>query len=457
MSEHKSNHHGERRTRPAFSVVLGDGRLVEAVYRPEDRRTAFRVWQDGAGNEETAVKVDGETFVPYSAANNLLQHGVVLLPSVPAEYGSRQELVQEIQAFIHRYVDVSPVFERLTVYYVLMTWLYDRFNELPYLRVRGDPGSGKTRFLQTVGSICFKPIFASGASTVSPIFRILDVVQGTLVMDESDFRFSDERTEIVKILNNGNAKGFPVLRSELVNRMEYDPRAYTVFGPKIVATRSFFQDRALESRCLTEDMGRSRIRRGIPITLPPAFQDEALVLRNKLLTFRFQNYGRQLVGKFDVDEAVEPRMNQVFGPLLALIDDEAAAADLSRLMRQLDRQQVADRGMEVEAQVLEVVRGLLDGGNNRLSVNDVAQAFAERFGDQYERRVSARWMGGILRRRLLLKTEKNQGLYVIPPSEEPVLQRLFERYGISKHPGCAGDTAPADRGQRPLPPLPPES
>src|SRR6266851_6547299 len=68
-------------------------------------------------------------------------------------------------------------------------------------------------------------------------------------VDEGDFRFSDERAEIIKILNNGNAKGFPVLRSEpSLNGKEYNPRAYAVFGPKLVATRGYFEDRALESR-----------------------------------------------------------------------------------------------------------------------------------------------------------------------------------------------------------------
>src|SRR5262249_33485303 len=148
------------------------------------------------------------------------------------------------------------------------------------------------RFLQTVGMLCYKAIFASGASTVSPIFRILDIVRGTLVMDESDFRVSDERAEIVKILNNGNAKGFPVLRSELIGRHEYSPQAYTVFGPKIVATRGYFEDRALESRFLTEDLGRVKVRDDVPITLPESAHAEALGLRNKLLLYRFHNYGR---------------------------------------------------------------------------------------------------------------------------------------------------------------------
>ena len=68
----------------------------------------------------------------------------------------------------------------------------------------------------TVGSLCYKPIFASGASTVSPLFRTLDLFRGTLVIDEGDFRFSDEKAEVIKILNNGNARGFPVPRTEVV-------------------------------------------------------------------------------------------------------------------------------------------------------------------------------------------------------------------------------------------------
>ena len=78
-------------------------------------------------------------------------------------------------------------FENVATHYVLLTWLYDAFNELPYLRLRGDYGSGKTRALLTIGSLCYKGFFASGASTVSPIFHTLDAFRGTLIFDEADF------------------------------------------------------------------------------------------------------------------------------------------------------------------------------------------------------------------------------------------------------------------------------
>ena len=221
--------------KPTVSAVLPDGSLVEMLYRPEESRTLFCVSKDGEIRYETNILVDGQRLVPYSPRNNLLSNEVVLFPSEPSEYGTEQELVESIRAFIHRYVDISPLFEQIASYYVLFSWVYDAFNELPYLRLRGDTGSGKTRFLLTVGSLSYKPIFASGASTVSPLFRILDEMRGTLIIDEGDFRFSDEKAEIVKILNNGNARGFPVLRSESLNGREFSPRAYTVFGPKLVS------------------------------------------------------------------------------------------------------------------------------------------------------------------------------------------------------------------------------
>jgi hypothetical protein len=35
----------------------------------------------------------------------------------------------EVQEFICRYVDLGEAFENVATYYVLLTWLYDAFNE----------------------------------------------------------------------------------------------------------------------------------------------------------------------------------------------------------------------------------------------------------------------------------------------------------------------------------------
>lgn len=267
---------------------------------------------------------------------------------------------------------------------------------------------------------------------MSPLFRILDAFRGTLVLDESDFRVSDERAEVVKILNNGNARGFPVLRSEQRDRREFDPRAYAVFGPKLVATRGFFDDRALESRCLTEEMGQGRLRADIPIKDPDTWADEARALQKQLLSFRFEHWHRERPTESLVDKTLEPRLNQVFTPLLAVLDDEVARDNLRQFARRLQQQLVSDRGLELEARVLETIRALLDGDEGgRLSVKDITQWFADRFGDEYDTKVTTKWIGGIVRRKLLLRTQKSHGVFIIPRGEYPKLDLLFEKHGIA--------------------------
>jgi hypothetical protein len=400
------------------------------IYDQAKERTVFAVWSDGRLAYKPRVQVGSRLFLPYSPHNTLLEHGVILFPSAAEDYGAAPELVSAVETYLHRYVDLSPTFERLASYYVLLTWLYDDFNELPYLRVRGDAGSGKTRFLLSVGSLCYKPIFASGASTASPLFRILDASRGTLVIDESDFRYSDEKAEIVKILNQGHARGFPVLRTEGDQRREFSPRAYQVFGPKIVATRGLFDDRALESRCLTEVLGGKRLRDDIPINLTDTYREEALRLRNQLLMFRFHHAGKMKEASW-IDRRLEPRLNQVFAPLMSVIDDAAVRDELRSMAYAYQEQLVTDRGFDTEAQVLEIIRDLETGViPKELGVKAITSRFAERYSEEYERKITPRWIGSLLRQKLGLATERRHGSYFIAAAEKPKLLRLYEKYGL---------------------------
>lgn len=428
---------------------------MELVYDPEERETNFAVWDGEAWRLARSVPMaDGEHLVPYSPQNNLISNQVVLLPSEPEEYGSEEELVRAVQGFIHRYVDISPEFERIASWYVLFSWIYDSFNEVPYLRLRGDYGSGKTRFLLTVGSLCYKPIFASGASTVSPIFHTLDAFRGTLIIDEGDFRYSDEKADIVKIFNNGTCKGMPVLRTEVSANKEFNPRAFQVFGPKLVATRGYYEDRALESRFITETMGERGLRRDIPINLPPSYKDEALKLRNKLLLYRFRTFGTKQADERLVDERIEPRLNQIFVPLMSVVSSPQLRNELREVARRYNADLIADRSMDVEAQVLEVLRKLFASPDKpQVSVKDIRTLFVTTYGPDYERQITAKWIGSIVRRKLHIRTQKSHGVFVIPPTELPKLEWLYEKYGLTAteteehdpQPGARADAGAAER------------
>jgi hypothetical protein len=242
---------------------------------------------------------------------------------------------------------------------------------------------------------------------------------------------SDERAEVVKILNNGNAKGFPVLRSEAVGKKEFDPRAYSVFGPKLVATRGYFEDRALESRFLTEEMGQSGLREDVPINLSPGYKAEALHVRNKLLLFRLRNLSKRKTVDSLVDRTIEPRLNQIFVPLLSIIEDTRAREALRELARRYNRETIADRGMDMDAQVLETIRDLFAASaDGKVSVKEIADWFTDKHGEEYDRKITPRWIGSIIQKKLGLKTERIRDGYVIAFTDKSKLKRLYEKYGI---------------------------
>jgi hypothetical protein len=421
-----------RATLPTVSRILSDGSILELLYRPDEERTALALFSAGRWTVQHHVDSDKKhRLVPFSPHNNLIRNEVVLLPSEPRIYGNEGGLLAEIHDFVHRYVDLSPMFEKVAVYYIVLSWLYDAFNELPYLRLQGDFGSGKTRALLVIGSLCYKPFFASGASTVSPLFHTLDAFRGTLIFDEADFRFSDERAEIVKILNNGNVRGLPVLRTMMNQQREFNPRAFQVFGPKIVATRGHYEDRGLESRFLTEIMGARPLRSDIPINLPDKFGEEARELRNKLLLYRFHRRFEIRLDPTLADPALEPRLNQILLPLLSVIGDPALREELRSIATEAQANLVTERGLLMEAQVLEIMADLMSTTDRPfVSVGEVTAGLIERYGSEYERPITNRWIGSILRKRLNLHTYKRHGIFVVPVAERPKIELLCGRYGV---------------------------
>jgi hypothetical protein len=440
-----SNEDRKEKVSPLVSAILRDGTIVETLYKPEVNETAFAVVRESKISEHEVLDTpEYGRIVPYSRDNNLLTHGVVLFPSAIGSDESFSDLVAETRSFIHRYADLSESFEEVAAYYVLLTWVYDAFSEVPYLRLKGDFGTGKSRCLQAIGSLCYKPMFVSGASTVSPMFRIIDIFRGTLVMDESDFRFSDEKAEIVKIWNNGNAAGFPVLRSEATPTKEYNPRAFVVFGPKIIATRGEFEDQALESRCITEVMTGLPPRKDIPLSLPASFHEEARQIRNKCLSYRFRNLNALKGVDIARIEGVEPRVAQVFGPLLAVARDKEAKRRMLAIARGKSGTLQAERSATLNAQLVDIIRERKDQGL-QLGVQDVAKAFSERHGSDYQRPITAKWIGTQLRKRLSLVPMKSNGLFVLS-AHDPKLGVLFERYSFVDVPGDV-ETSRMSEGQ----------
>jgi hypothetical protein len=347
------------------SFLEHNGKLYEQVLRNNVPKFFEYDPERGKISEVSQVRVGEDVFFPLDGDDVAI--GAVQLPTSAEEYGTTTALLEEIEAHIYRYLDVSSTFRKLATYYVLLTWVYDRFHTIPYLRALGDTGSGKSRFLDVIGGLCYKPIFASGCVTPAPIYRMLQRWGGTLILDEADFKNSDEYNEVVTILNCGFERGRPVIRAQKDNPDKI--QAFEVFGPKVFATRNHFKDPALEARCLTEVMVETQ-RDDIPPDLgtTDCFKEQEK-LRNKLLLWRFRNYFKVSSCAVPVPlPDLEPRLRQISSSFLSLFaENEKALKSFLEFIYQHQAEIVEQRANTLTGQV---VTALLNAAKGSTTVVD---------------------------------------------------------------------------------------
>ena len=76
------------------------------------------------------------------------------------------------------------------------------------------------------------------------------------------------------------------------------------------------------------------------------------------------------------------------------MDDKEARDDLRAIARQNSASLKADRGASLDAQVLTVIRHLLETSNkSSIPIGDIAELFTRAYGKEYDRQVTSRWLG----------------------------------------------------------------
>ena len=373
------------------------------------------------------IEIDGKTYVPLKTS--LIEKKVVQLPSKTEEYNSTSDLVEDIKKYIHKYYEYDSRFEDLDAYYALFTWVHDKFSVTPYRRVLGDYGTGKSRFLRVLGNICYRPISISSASSVASIYRMIDKLHGTVVIDEADFYATNFRAEIVKILNSGYQKGVPIVKIDLDT---FEPVSFDVFGPKIIGSRERYDDDALESRCITHETDIC-IRNDIPSVLSQEFHQESLILRNKLLLWRFRNYWNKTEPDSELKNlAVEPRLKEVMLPLSSIIEDASCAKKLREIVLQYQKDTMRRRGLGLAKIILESII-ILHNKKAVLAIGRIASHVRERLGLESDYELAARRVGSIIDRKLGLNKERKKdgtNVPIVVIWEPARIRRCCKKYGV---------------------------
>jgi hypothetical protein len=347
---------------------------------------------------------DGETFVPPTGLGTFWKSGALKLPSKAVRGISSSELIEQVKSFVPRYVSLPDEWLTPIALYVVMSWVFDRFRALPYIRFLGEAESGKTRLLEVCGSLCYRAFFVNGNVTGAALFRSIDLIHGTVSLDEADFKSSADWSDITKIFNGGYAFGKPVVRCN--QGKNFAPEAYDVFGPKIITTRRRFDDNATESRCLTFEVQERKIPAHIPLQLPEAFDREALELRNQLLGWRFDNFEHIAVDETQLRN-LNPRMAQVGMTLLAVSNDAALRAEFTRFLG-------AYSAEARESSPKAIIDAILKEQKTEIQVNTITELVNSQLETLGEKSLTAEQVGSLIKNLGYIKTRRKQGMFVFP-------------------------------------------
>lgn len=417
--------------------VVGDGFIAEIIHAPNEVASVrYLIYDTNTGETSVAdsVNVGNVTYKPPQT--RLVDNGTLLLATGVEEYGeSTMDLMREVRSCIDDFVYIANIpYRNLAAYYVMLSWIYDRFDVVPYLRAQGEFGTGKTRFLKVISALCYRSVVTSGATTASPIFRIIERFHGTLSIDEADFSQQNELwMEITKLLNTGYERGTTVLRAERkTSNDQYDAESYDCYGPKILSTRRRFSDQALESRCLSYTTTIGRVPSKIPLFLTEEFRERARSLRNKLLLWRFRNYYLATADPREHFPSLDNRLNQILLPLLAVSNDQRLRRDILDHAQRYQAHIREDRRDSWEGKIayclLEAWKQRPDRTNLQVRMKSLGERVKLELDDV---RIDGRKIGEMVRHTFNLTTQQRGGNVWITVTEANV-RDLCSAYALSK-------------------------
>lgn len=342
------------------------GWLLEYLYDRSEHRASL-CWRDPNGKIDSGfeVVIEGVKYRPENPGEEYRERAV-MWPSALGESKSTRELAKIIELYINSvYILPNPLTGKIISYWTLMTWVYDCFDALPYLRATGASGAGKSELMYRVGLCCYRMMTGGGADTVSTLFRGVERWRGTVFMDEADLKESDASDERVKFLNFGAMKGHPIWRTEEMvgpdGRRTYVNKSYRTYCPKLIAMRRDFRDDAVGNRSITfriqEHGMRELLLRKIPLHVTEEIHEKTQYIRNLLVRWRLEHWKPEIEVKdeyYEVD--ISARLNQVTGAMMMVAeDDPELQADMRQFLREYYAELTQSKSMTIVARVLEAM------------------------------------------------------------------------------------------------------
>jgi hypothetical protein len=346
------------------------------------------------------------------------------LPNLKFELFEIKELYREIRSFIYGHVDFANDVEYdLATAWVLHSWRMENFTVTPYLFFYGPAKSGKTRAMETLAALSFRPLLV--ALTSASLYNITEKWKPTIFLDETELYLKgNERADILNYLNMGYRRGqYAIRMMENAKTRKYEPTPYDVFGAKCLAgTKNLLT--TLRSRCFPFVM--SRASRSLKRSVNYEWADK---IRAKLIMYRFLSLAanREPLPIPDdfLNEVRDGRLTELFHPLM-VVAPESARIVLSEHASMLDKEAEREDELSVESFVFNA---LVNVRKNRqlIPLSEVKDAVNLNF---QEKALGSKTVSLVLGRLGFKRFLVRNRVHVVWDDE--IVERLSRRYPIRK-------------------------
>jgi hypothetical protein len=253
----------------------------------------------------------------------------------------------------------------LLAIYAAGTYVFQLFNTFPYINLKGEQGSGKTKLIDTMSCVSFNAIQVIDPSP-AVLFRMVHALRPTLLLDEAERLHSDDAREIRQIINAGYKRGATVPRCEGEgNELKF----FEVYSPKILAAikpiGATIEDRSIQILMRRPDPDDTRQNLEVNsydeiwMKIRSGFYRAPFDYRDKIRKSATAALPQWLIAR--------PR--ELWSPLLSIarvIDDEAALGAYDDLLK-LCKETADNRGVDFETDA--IVMALEDRLGTQAEIN----------------------------------------------------------------------------------------
>lgn len=260
------------------------------------------LWQK---NEAGSVEIIGEE------AGGVDWNGVIY-PDRMGNWCQTEELYLNIKSYLHDNAVMAEADYDLVTLYVMMTWLYEQLEVVPYLVIHGPAGSGKSRLAECLRQVVYHGINGNAASFM-PLVRAIDKHRGTLLLDEADLEQIYNASEMMQVYNLGAMRSNPIWRTIETTgpngEMEWESNAYETFCPKILIVRNLNKlPKGVQEICVAIGMPEVSMsdleHKNISFEMSGESRTRARLLRRDLLRWKMEHWEDDFftLPNFRVDE-----------------------------------------------------------------------------------------------------------------------------------------------------------